>query len=167
MPSRSATRKALAGVLAAMLILPGCGGGGAEMANGGGDDAPLVVATTTHLADFARVVGGDRARVYQVLRPGVSPHEHEPTAADLEAVAGAEVVVHNGLGLEAFWPDLVSAAGPEGIVVDASEGIATLGPGAGEAHPGTAGHGEVDPHVWHDPTRASVMVANLTEPGRR
>ncbi len=117
------------------------------------------------------MVGGDRAEVYQVLRPGVSPHDYEPTAADLDAVATADVVIHNGLDLEAFWDDLIGAADPEGTVVVASEGVSLLEgeEDEGEEDEGDEGEGdeaeggEADPHIWHDPTRARTMVANLTE----
>ncbi len=142
------------GLLVGALTLSACGGGGQQAGGGGGDGSPLIVATTTHLADFARVVGGDDAEVYQVLRPGISPHEHEPTPADLDAVAGALVVIHNGLDLETFWDDLVEAADPHGIVVDASYAVEILDGDEEE---------EADPHIWHDPTRAKTMVANLTE----
>lgn len=154
------------------LLVVACGQGAVQV--GVGDGPPLIVATTTHLADFARVVAGDRAEVYQVLRPGVSPHDYEPTPVDLDAVATADVVVHNGFGLEAFWGDLVAAAVPEGTVVDASGGVPLLKDVSEEAGHEEVGDGEeaevvgdehavgrVDPHIWHDPTRARTMVANL------
>lgn len=153
MPHAGRGRVAFVGLLVGVLTLSACGGGGQQAGGGGDDGSPLIVATTTHLADFARVVGGDDAEVYQVLRPGISPHEHEPTPADLDAVAGAQVVIHNGLDLETFWDDLVEAGDPQGIVVDASDGVEVLGSDEEEA----------DPHIWHDPIRAKTMVANLTE----
>jgi zinc/manganese transport system substrate-binding protein/manganese/iron transport system substrate-binding protein len=62
-------------------------------------------------------------------------------------------MIHNGLDLETFWDDLVEAGDPQGIVVDASDGVEVLGSDEEEA----------DPHIWHDPIRAKTMVANLTE----
>lgn len=110
-----------------------------------------------------------------MLRPGISPHDHEPTPTDLHAVGTAEVVIHNGLDLEAFWDDLIAAASPEGTVVDASEGVPVLAAREEPAHERSEsgeqeealedGHrvGDVDPHIWHDPLRARTMVVNLTE----
>ena len=42
-----------------------------------------VVATTTQLGDFARAVGGDRAKVVQLLQPNTDPHDYEPRPADV------------------------------------------------------------------------------------
>ena len=47
-----------------------------------------VVATTTQVHDFARVIGGDCVEVYGVLKPNVDPHDYEPSPADLDAMAG-------------------------------------------------------------------------------
>lgn len=142
------------GALLAAAALAGCGGGGA--ADG---EKPLRVAvTTSHLADFARTVGGDRVHVHQILRPGVSPHDHDLTSADIDAVSRSDVVVHNGLGLESFWDDLVAAAEPRGMVVTASDGSHLR---RGERR-GPGDHDGVDPHVWHDARNAKVMVENIS-----
>src|SRR5436309_2241723 len=55
-----------------------------------------VVATTTQAADFARVIGGDRVTVAGLVKPGVDPHEFEPTPQDAQAVSQANLVVVNG-----------------------------------------------------------------------
>lgn len=137
-----------AALLPAVLALAGCGTAGA----GGPTDAAVrLVATTTVVADFARAVGGDRVQVTQVLKPGVDPHDYEPSPADLEALSEADLVVENGVGLEAWLGDTVAAAGYAGPVVDTSKGL-TIREGPG---------GESDPHVWHDPRNAQAMVATI------
>lgn len=108
---------------------------------------PLVVTTTTQTADFTRVIGGQSVRVYSVIRPGVDPHDYEPTAADLHAITHAAVIVRNGLGLEPWFATAQKATQPTGIVVTASDGIVARG------------H---DPHVWQNPRNAKLMVANIT-----
>ena len=133
-------------VLAAALILAGCGGSG----RGGADDGRLaVVATTTQLADFTRAVGGDRVRVTGILKPNVDAHDFEPSPADIDAIARAGVLVTNGLGLEEWLDDTITASGFEGTRVEAATGITPLG------DEGT------DPHVWQDVANAKVMVANI------
>ncbi len=62
-----------------------------------------VVTTTTFLADWARVVGGDRAEVFSLLTAGADPHSFLPGARDVAKVADADVVLTVGLGLEADW----------------------------------------------------------------
>lgn len=134
---------------AAALATAGCGAGGDDPAAGA---ALRVVATTPVVADFARTVGGDRVAVTQILKPGIDPHDYEPSPADLQAFADADLVVENGVGLEAWLADTVSASGFDGPVVDSSQGLAV--------RPGDEGEG--DPHVWHDPRNAQAMVRTIT-----
>jgi zinc/manganese transport system substrate-binding protein/manganese/iron transport system substrate-binding protein len=112
-----------------------------------GAAGPLrLVATTPQLADFARVLGGDRAEVLDLLKANVDPHDFEPTPADLEAVRRADLVFKNGVGLEAWLDRTLKSAGSKAAVVDASTGVVLRGD---------------DPHIWHDARRAMTMVATL------
>jgi manganese/iron transport system substrate-binding protein len=114
-----------------------------------------VVATTTQVADFARNVGGDKVTVTQILRPNVDPHDYEPSPADIQAIADADVVVKNGVGLEKWLDQVISSAGFEGQVVDASQGV-TIRKGNGSEEE-SAG----DPHIWHNPQNAKIMSTNI------
>jgi zinc/manganese transport system substrate-binding protein len=155
-------RNILLGVLLAALLAAGCSGSG-----GGGDDGGggglAVVATTTQVADLATNVGGDRARVTSLLKPGVDAHDYEPSPADIDAIARADLVVKNGVGLEEWLDDTIKSSGFSGPVVDASQGV-TLREGghAEEAEAGQEHAGEEhDPHIWQDPGNAQVMAANI------
>jgi zinc/manganese transport system substrate-binding protein len=149
-PLRLAALVALAGVP----LLAGCGSGPGPSASTAGS-ALTVVATTPVVADFARNVGGDRIAVTQILKPGVDPHEFEPAAADVQTIAGADLVVKSGVGLERWLDDTVSSAGYSGSVVDSSAGVAIrAGNGSQEEEQG-------DPHIWHDPRNAKIMVGNI------
>jgi zinc/manganese transport system substrate-binding protein/manganese/iron transport system substrate-binding protein len=113
----------------------------------------MVVATTPQVADFVRIVAGDDVDVHQVLQPGVDPHEYEPSPADQEAIRASRVIFENGLGLEGWVATAVKAAGAKAPVVDTSRS-ATLRKASEEGS-------ETDPHIWHDPANAKVMVANI------
>ena len=78
-----------------------------------------VVTTTNFVADWARVVGGDRAEVFSLLPPGGDPHTFIPGPRDVARVADADVVFTVGLGLEADWlEDLIhNASADESKVV--------------------------------------------------
>jgi ABC-type Zn uptake system ZnuABC Zn-binding protein ZnuA len=149
-------RRGVAAVVAAgALALAGCGSGGSgDTAGSPAADGRLdVVATTPVVADFVRTVGGDRLHVVQILKPGVDPHDYEPSPADIQAIADADLVVESGVGLEAAWlDDTVASAGYDGQVVDASRGV-TIRAGTGEE--------SRDPHIWHDPANARIMVADI------
>jgi manganese/iron transport system substrate-binding protein len=112
-----------------------------------------VVATTTQVADFARNVGGDKIALTQILRPNVDPHDYEPSPADLVAIGSAQLLVKNGVGLEKWLDQTVTAAGYRGPVVDASTGVAVRT--GGEEDP------TGDPHIWQNPRNAKTMVANI------
>jgi len=115
-----------------------------------------VVTTTAVLADFARVIGGEQVDVYSLLKPNVDPHEYEPTAADTTALAKADVIIQNGIGLEGWFEETMENAEVRGRRVDASVGV-TLRKGVG----GGAEAGEDDPHIWHSPLNARTMVTNI------
>lgn len=138
----------LAAASAAVVALTACGsdGGGAAA----GDGKPLVVATTTQLADFARVVAGDRATVVGLLKPNVDAHEYEASPADIDELRRAKVVIRNGLGLDGWVDKAIEAAGAKGTVVTATQGVTPR-----EAE------GEEDPHAWMDPRNAKTMVTNV------
>ena len=126
-----------------------------------------VVTTTTQLTDFAREIGGSRVKVYGVLRANVDPHDYEPSPADLVALSRADVIVKNGVGLEGWFEDTIKAAGPKGQIVDASSGIEIRRGGdahGDEEHEGgeaRSGDDEGDPHIWHNPENAAVMVTSM------
>ena len=57
-----------------------------------------------------------------VLKANVDPHDYEPSPADLQQIAEADVLVKNGVGLEKWFESSIKSAGPRGVVVDASIG---------------------------------------------
>lgn len=131
------------------LVAAGCGDSPVVP---GSTDKLAVVATTTQVADFARVIGGDLVEVVGMLGANVDPHDFEPAPADIERLAKAQVIVRSGVGIDAWLDKMVESSDSGAIVVDASAG-AQLRRGDGGDQP--------DPHIWHDPTNAKVMVANI------
>jgi len=115
-----------------------------------------VVATTPEVADFVREIGGAEVAVTQIIKPNVDPHSYEPTPADIQAIGAAKLVVKNGVGLEKWLDQTIESAGYRGPVVDASQGV-TLRKG----DPGDAEMAQGDPHIWHNPLNAKIMVADI------
>jgi ABC-type Zn uptake system ZnuABC Zn-binding protein ZnuA len=109
-----------------------------------------VVATTTQVADFARNIGGDRVQVTGLFKPNVDPHDFEPSPADVNAIARADLVIENGAGLESWLHDTITSSGFHGPLVDTSHGVQLRQVG-----------GATDPHIWQNPRNAEVMVANI------
>ena len=147
---------AVACVLAALVLAAGCSSGGGTSGPAAGPGGRLeVVAMTTQVADFTRNVGGDRVHVTGILKPNVDPHDYEPSPADVDAIARADLVVENGVGLEHWLDDVIKSSGFKGTVVDTSRGV-RIRRGAGE---GKAG----DPHIWQDPRNAKIMAGNVEQ----
>jgi ABC-type Zn uptake system ZnuABC Zn-binding protein ZnuA len=138
----------LLAVALAALLAAGC-----AKQSGPWPDGPAglrVVATTTQVADLVTHVGGDRVELVTLLKPGIDAHDYEPSPADIEAIAHAELLVENGVGLESWLADTIESSGFDGPVVDASQGVRLRQVG-----------GEPDPHIWQDPRNAMVMAANI------
>ncbi len=114
-----------------------------------------VVATTDIVADWATNVGGDRVSVFSLLGPGDDPHNATPGAQDVARVAGADLILTVGLGLEAGWLDklIATAAADESRVV-------ALG-GVVDPLELSEGDGVHDPHFWFDPVRVKLAIAEI------
>jgi zinc/manganese transport system substrate-binding protein/manganese/iron transport system substrate-binding protein len=145
---------ALLVLLALLAVSAACGDDGPSAEQGTVTDRVPVVTTTTQLTDFARAVGGNHADVYGVLRANVDPHDYEPSPADVARLAGAKVIVKNGIGLERWFDATIRSAEPKGAIVEAATGI-TIRHGEGDEQ------ADGDPHIWHDPRNAKVMVHNI------
>jgi len=105
-----------------------------------------VVATTGMIADAARAVGGDLIDVTALMGPGVDPHAYRQTRTDIVAAARADLVLWNGLRLEAQMEDLLLDLGQTNAVVAVAEAIPESLLIGSEAHEAL-----FDPHVWMNP----------------
>jgi len=110
------------------------------------EDPLQVVTTFLPITQFTNAVAGDRAEVLQLLPTNVGPHEYQAKPGDAQAIANADVLVKNGLDMEFFLDDMIENAGnAELVIVDSSEGIATLTSAGDHGHD----HGEHD-HAKED-----------------
>jgi zinc/manganese transport system substrate-binding protein len=118
----------------------------------GGGERPLVVVTTTQLGDIVRQVAGTDAQIHQLLQANTDPHEYEPRPADVQATAGAKLVVESGNELDHWMGEIVKEAGgsPAEVTIAAEEG---------EDHPAS----EFDPHWWHDPRNVEAAVGAIRD----
>lgn len=147
-------RRALA---AALLALPLIAGAAVPA-------APLkVVASFSIVGDLAREVGGDRVRITTLVGPNGDAHVYEPKPADAAALAQAQVILVNGLGLEGFLPRLIAASGTKAAVVELTRGVTPLpNPGVGDDLGEQRDGGRYDPHAWQSVANAEIYVRNIT-----
>lgn len=134
-------------VCAALVLgLAGCG-------YDDGDDRPTVLTTFTVLADVGQNIAGDRLRVESLTKPGAEIHGYEPTPSDLRRAARADLLVSNGLNLEAWFQQFVDDLDVPRVV--ASDGVVPIGIAAG------ADAGKPNPHAWMSPRNVAIYVDNL------
>ncbi len=146
-PDASARRRGVSVILALLLALTGCSLGTAD------DGRPVVLTTFTVLADIAQNVAGDRLNVESLTKPGAEVHGYEPTPADMRRAAKAELIVNNGLNLEAWFAQFVSDLDVPRVVV--SEGVEPIDITS------DAYAGKPNPHAWMSPLNAEIYVDNL------
>ena len=125
-----------------------------------------VLATTTIVSDVVKHIGDDRIELGTFLPVGVDPHTFEPAPQDVARIANADVILANGVGLEAFLGTVLESAGATDKVFYISEGI-TLLKSSAELTNQTQGQADVhsagDPHVWTDPNNVKIWVRNITQ----
>jgi len=142
--------------LLSLFVFTACGG----VKPAAQSDGKLAVSVTFDaLGEFARAVGGEKVDVSVIIPTGIEPHDFEPKAQDLVGLTSADVFVYNGLGMEAWVDDAVSAANNKTlVVVDASTGAdAIVNTDKGEI----ADHGQYDPHLWLGVKGAETEVTNI------
>ena len=116
-------------------------------------DRLSIVATTGMIADAARAVGGDLADVMALMGPGVDPHAYRQTRSDIVAMAQADLVLWNGLYLEAQLEDFLLELAETRPVVALAEAIPQTQLIGSEDY-----EGRFDPHVWMNPNLWSRVV---------
>jgi manganese/zinc/iron transport system substrate-binding protein len=116
-------------------------------------DRLTVVATTGMIADAARQVGGDLVDVTALMGPGIDPHAYRQTRSDIVATAQADLVLWNGLYLEAQLEEFLLQLGETRPVVALAEAIPQTQLIGSEDYAG-----RFDPHVWMNPNLWSRVV---------
>ena len=138
----SARAPVLLHILAAAIALAGCGGDSVR----GADDTRLrVVATTGMIADVAERIGGRRVLMESLMGPGVDPHLYKASAGDVRRLARADLVLYNGLHLEAAMGEVLEEMGKRKHTVAVTDWIDRASLTAPPEF-----QGSYDPHVWFD-----------------
>lgn len=111
--------------------------------------APVkVVASFSVLADIAKQVGGDAVDVTSLVGVGGDTHVYQPTPTDAQAVAGADLIVTAGFGMEGWIDRLFEAAGYDGPILALSEAVDPIVRDAHD-HDGHDEHAEEHDHHDH------------------
>jgi len=163
---------AVGAALASLVLVAGCNGSAASPSPSESSEAAAdytVIATTSVFADLAQLALGNNVAIETIIPAGVDVHTFEPSPADAQKLAGADLIVMNGLGLDEWALSLLEAAGKsEEDVLELAEGIDESNAWVyleGEEHDAAAtdvhGHGGSDPHIWLDPKGAAIYVDRI------
>jgi manganese/zinc/iron transport system substrate-binding protein len=137
---------------ACLILLSGCGGVGDTVPDG----ALRVVTTVGMITDITQRVGGDRVAVTGLMGPGVDPHLFKASAGDVRRLASADLILYNGLHLEAAMADLLEQMGgrtrTRAVTADIDRSLLLRPPEF---------EGAYDPHVWSDVSLWMVAVETV------
>lgn len=119
---------------------------------------PLIVATTSILADGIQNIVGDMADVVALMPAGVDPHLYKASVRDLDLLQQADMVVYHGLFLEGKMTEIFEKLAYRQSLINVSanlpaERLLRSGP---EAH-------SVDPHIWFDVELWSMAMDYTSE----
>lgn len=117
-----------------------------------------IVATTSMIADAARQVGGEHVTVRALMGPGVDPHAYRQTRSDIVALANADLVLWNGLYLEAQMEDFLADLARSRPVIAVAEVVAQDMLLQHDDY-----EGRFDPHVWMVPDLWTQVVTGIRD----
>jgi manganese transport system substrate-binding protein len=146
-------RRLLAAATVLSLAVLGAGSCAASSAPAAEDGRPVALTTFTVLADVARNVGGEHVVVESITKPGAEIHGYEPTPGDIRRAAAADLVVDNGLDLEAWFAKFVEGLDVPHVVV--SDGVEVMDITA------DAYAGKPNPHAWMSVANGVIYVENI------
>lgn len=69
-------------------------------------DKPLIICTTSIIADVVENIGKHTIKVTPLMGPGIDPHVYKPVESDVVKISSADIIFYNGLHLEAKMADL-------------------------------------------------------------
>lgn len=129
-----------------------------------------VISSFSILGDIVAQVGGEHVEIVTLIPAMADPHVFQPTPSDVRAVAGADVLVVNGLNFEPWLDRLVAASGFKGRRIVAADGITPRALRDSHDHGHKHDHGKPgkggkvdDPHVWQDLTRMQAYIGNIAQ----
>lgn len=114
-----------------------------------------IVASTDFYAEIAKTVVGEHGTATAIIKDAnVSPEDYEPTTTVAKKVSGADIVLANGLGYDA-WLNKLAKTSKNTKLIRVGEDVLNKKTG-------------VNPHLWNDPETMSKTANYLaTELGKK
>ena len=109
-------------------------------------DKIKVASFSTIDTEIVQQVGGDHVEVAALVKPGVDPHEYEPTPSDLREVSGARLILTSGKHMENYLNKLQEATGGKADLLKVGDQFSSLKMKSSEGEKSSTIE---DPHWWH------------------
>jgi manganese/zinc/iron transport system substrate-binding protein len=152
-------RRVGAAILAAAVVLAGCGPARRGRPLDLSGRTIRILTTIGMITDIVQQVGGERVRVTGLMGAGVDPHLYKASEGDVERLLEADIVFYGGLHLEAQMARVLErmAEGPTRTVAvtDKIDRSLLLAPPEFK--------GNYDPHVWFDVTMWMKAVEQVRD----
>lgn len=152
---KAITAVMLSAVVVLCTLLTGCGA-----KNDKSDGKLRIISTIFPYYDFARTIGGEKADVTMLLRPGAESHSYDPTPQDIINIRKCDIFIYTG-GESDEWVKTILESGekPKKIInamdcVEAFEEETVEGMDEGNEPEEESGSIEYDEHVWTSPVNA-------------
>lgn len=101
--------------------------------------------------DFAKNIAGDFANVELLIKPGLEPHDFEPSPLDIKKLSEADIFIFTGVYMEPWTERILNIINnninKKTLVIDASRGVKII---------------NKDPHIWLNLLNAAKMAENIS-----
>lgn len=152
------------------MVLIGCDRQESQ-STGAGERSNVIVTSIFPLQSVVEQLVGSELRVVSLMPPGANPHDFEPTAEQLAAVSGADMMVMVGLNLDPWALKVAKARKIPVISMAEMVGLASPDAHAGHDHDDHAhdhaghdhhDHSGLNNHLWLNLDYTQKMVRELT-----
>jgi ABC-type Zn uptake system ZnuABC Zn-binding protein ZnuA len=101
---------------------------------------------------MAEDIAGGQVEVKTIVPIGGDPHIYEPTPADAQLLASADLILKNGLTFEGWLNGLIESANSKANVVTITQGIQPIQ---------AVFKNSSDPHAWMDASNGLIYIENI------
>lgn len=134
---------AILGVLFLGVFLTACGQKQAD------NNKLKIVTTTDFYGEVAKAVVGNKGSVQSIIdKPGIDPHDYEPTTKIAKDVSSSDITIANGLGYDSWMNKLSGKDSTSKILV----GEDIMNKKTGD-----------NPHLWYDPKTMPKLARYLAK----
>ncbi|MPW26726.1 ABC transporter substrate-binding protein [Alkalibaculum sp. M08DMB] len=154
--------------------------GGTETTDASEENKIKVSVTFDAMKEFVEAVGKDKVEISTIIPAGTEAHDFEPKAQDLVTISTVQIFVYNGLEMEGWAEETISAANNANLfIVEASKGADLIERETASEdhheheedtdheedadHEEDHSHGKYDPHLWLGIKGAQTEVSNIKD----